>query len=186
MSIRFQKSAWSDVNVAHIKLFQKSGFEDNSVEYGLGPNGEFDEDDDVPLALYAQRFNGSFEDIVCVDDNMKIVETRSKDDTVNDILGSNSESIGADSDNDNEVVELTDLPNPDNGTSLYSVVDAMSGKKCICVKQKSSYTPVKQNSQNLTITLTWHNARDKNWIMSRSHVHLSMFVNLIYFHCLPQ
>lgn len=103
-----------------------SGFEDNSVEFDL--------DGDVPLALHAQRFNGSFEDIVCVDDNMKIVETRSKDDTVNDILGSNSELNGADSDNDNEVVELTDLPNPDNDTSLYSVVDAMSGKKCICVK----------------------------------------------------
>lgn len=102
--------------------FRKAGFEDNSVEFGLDPDDEFDEDDDVPLALYAQRFNGSFEDIVRVDENVISVETRSEDDIVNDILGINSEPNSADSDNDDEVVESTDLPNPDDGTnSIHSL-----------------------------------------------------------------
>lgn len=57
---------------------------------------------------------------------MKIVETISEDDTVNDILGGNSEPNGADSDNDDEVVELTDLPNPDNDThSIQSLMQCL-------------------------------------------------------------
>lgn len=41
--------------------------------------------------MHAQRFNGSFEDIVFVDENAINVETRSEDDNVNDIFGVNSE-----------------------------------------------------------------------------------------------
>lgn len=50
------------------------------------------------------------------------VETRSEDDIVNDILGVNSEPNSADSDNDDELVESTDLPNPDDGiNSIHSL-----------------------------------------------------------------
>lgn len=123
MSIKFLKAAWSDVSVSCISnCFTKAGFEDNSVEFGLDPDDEFDEDDDVLLALYAQRFNGSLEDIIRVDENVISVETRSEDDIVNDILGVNSKPNSADSDNDDEVVESTDLQNLDNGTnSIYSL-----------------------------------------------------------------
>lgn len=123
MSIRFLKSAWSDVSVSCISnCFRKAGFEDNSVEVDLDPDDEFDEDDDVLLALYAQRFNGSFEDIVRVDENVISVETRFEDDIVNDILGINSEPNSTDSDNDDEVVESTDLLNLDDGiNSIHSL-----------------------------------------------------------------
>lgn len=50
-----------------------------------------------------------------MDENVVSVETRSEDDIVNDILGVNSEPNSADSDNDDELVESTDLPNPDDG-----------------------------------------------------------------------
>ena len=55
-----------------------------------------------------------------VDENVIGVETRPEDDIVNDILGVNSEPNSAD--NDNKVVESTDLPNPDDGTnSIHSL-----------------------------------------------------------------
>lgn len=53
VSIRFLKSAWSDVSVSCISnCFRKAGFEP------IDPDDEFDEDVDIPLALFTQKFNG--------------------------------------------------------------------------------------------------------------------------------
>ena len=117
ISIRFLKSAWSDVSVSCISnCFRKAGFEDKSAEVIDDCDDEFEEDDDIPLALFAQKFNGSFDDIVRVDENLISVETRSEDDIVNDILGnSQTESVSAESDNDDEIIDSTEFPTFDDG-----------------------------------------------------------------------
>jgi hypothetical protein len=128
MAIRFLKSAWSEVTVSCISnCFRKAGFEDRDLESVTDENNEFDEDDEIPLALLTQRFNSSFDDIVRVDENVVAVETRSEDDIVQEILGktnaeSNDSGAESDDDIDDEYIDPTDEPNLEDSMNSIQIL----------------------------------------------------------------